>query len=121
MEIKEQYMTIAPASLEELYKSIIAYTQRIESSLDAAEIMAVIKERDEIGEGLVSDDGLIIHVINRKVKQDVITYFSLSKPINYCLKSLKKSFDLDKVVLLVVNPGHQLNKPKHLITFIMNN
>lgn len=120
MKIEEEYLRVKISKFSELKDCVINLTRKLEPSLSREEILADIKKRDEMGDGLVSTSILIIHVIDQKIKQDTIFYITLENKISYFSVSEKNDYQLAKVILLVINPKHNLTSANHLMNFIKN-
>ena len=120
LKIKEEYLRLKISKFSELKDCVINLTIKLEPSLSREEILADIKKRDEMGDGLVSTSILIIHVIDQKIKQDTIFYITLENKISYFSVSEKNDYQLAKVILLVINPKHNLTSANHLMNFIKN-
>ena len=120
LKIKEEYLRLKISKVSELKDCVINLTRKLEPSLSREEILADIKKRDEMGDGLVSTSILIIHVIDQKIKQDTIFYITLENKISYFSVSEKNDYQLAKVILLVINPKHNLTSANHLMNFIKN-
>ena len=108
LKIEEEYLRVKISKFSELKDCVINLTRKLEPSLSREEILADIKKRDEMGDGLVSTSILIIHVIDQKIKQDTIFYITLENKISYFSVSEKNDYQLAKVILLVINPKHNL-------------
>lgn len=120
LKIEEEYLRVKISKFSELKDCVINLTRKLEPSLSREEILADIKKRDEMGDGLVSTSILIIHVIDQKIKQDTIFYITLENKISYFSVSEKNDYQLAKVILLVINPKHNLTSANHLMNFIKN-
>lgn len=120
LKIEEEYLRVKISKFSELKDCVINLTRKLEPSLSREEILADIKKRDEMGDGLVSTSILIIHVIDQKIKQDTIFYITLENKISYFSVSEKNDYQLAKVILLVINPKHNLTSTNHLMNFIKN-
>ena len=120
LKIEEEYLRVKISKFSELKDCVINLTRKLEPSLSREEILADIKKRDEMGDGLVSSSILIIHVIDQKIKQDTIFYITLENKISYFSVSEKNDYQLAKVILLVINPKHNLTSANHLMNFIKN-
>lgn len=118
LKIKEEYLRLKISKFSELKDCVINLTRKLEPSLSREEILADIKKRDEMGDGLVSSSILIIHVIDQKIKQDTIFYITLENKISYFSVSEKNDYQLTKVILLAINPKHSLTNKNHLVNFI---
>lgn len=118
LKIKEEYLRLKISKFSELKDCVINLTRKLEPSLSGEEILADIKKRDEMGDGLVSSSILIIHVIDQKIKQDTIFYITLENKISYFSVSEKNDYQLSKVILLAINPKHSLTNENHLVNFI---
>lgn len=118
LKIKEEYLRLKISKFSELKDCVINLTRKLETSLSREEILADIKKRDEMGDGLVSSSILIIHVIDQKIKQDTIFYITLENKISYFSVSEKNDYQLTKVILLAINPKHSLTNKNHLVNFI---
>lgn len=120
LKIEEEYLRVKISKFSELKDCVINLTRKLEPSLSREVILADIKKRDEMGDGLVSTSILIIHVIDQKIKQDTIFYITLENKISYFSVSEKNDYQLAKVILLVINPKHNLTSANHLMNFIKN-
>lgn len=118
LKIEEEYLRVKISKFSELKDCVINLTRKLEPSLSREEILADIKKRDEMGDGLVSTSILIIHVIDQKIKQDTIFYITLENKISYFSVSEKNDYQLTKVILLAINPKHSLTNKNHLVNFI---
>ena len=118
LKIEEEYLRVKISKFSELKDCVINLTRKLEPSLSREEILADIKKRDEMGDGLVSSSILIIHVIDQKIKQDTIFYITLENKISYFSVSKKNDYQLTKVILLAINPKHSLTNKNHLVNFI---
>lgn len=118
LNINEKYMSLSAKDIDEVYDFIAKFVNDLEPALNKKRILEDIKKRNEMGEGLVSSRVLIIHIIDSKVVQDSIHYLTLKSTVKYFSVKEKSNFDLTKIVLLVVNPSHKLDKASHLLDFI---
>lgn len=118
LNINEKYMSLSAKDIDEVYDFIAKFVNDLEPALNKKRILEDIKKRNEMGEGLVSSRVLIIHIIDSKVVQDSIHYLTLKSTVKYFSVKEKSNFDLTKIVLLVVNPSHKLDKANHLLDFI---
>lgn len=118
LSINEKYMSLSAKDIDEVYDFIAKFVNDLEPALNKKRILEDIKKRNEMGEGLVSSRVLIIHIIDSKVVQDSIHYLTLKSTVKYFSVKEKSNFDLTKIVLLVVNPSHKLDKASHLLDFI---
>lgn len=118
MNIKEKYLSVQLKDSEDLYHYITCFVNNIESSLSKKEILKDIRKRDEMGEGLISSNGLIIHIIDTKISQNRIVYLSLKKKIEYFSKQEKRMFYIDTVIVLIVNPNYSITSSNHLKKFL---
>lgn len=118
LKIKEEYLRLKISKFSELKDCVINLTRKLERSLSRKEILTDIKKRDEMGNGLVSSSILIIHVIDQKIRQDTIFYITLENKISYFSVSEKNNYQLAKVILLAINPKHNLTNENHLMNFI---
>lgn len=118
LKIKEEYLRLKISKFSELKDCVINLTRKLERSLSRKEILTDIKKRDEMGNGLVSSSILIIHVIDQKIRQDTIFYITLENKISYFSVSEKNNYQLAKVILLAINPKHNLSSTNHLMNFI---
>ena len=120
LKIEEEYLRVKISKFSELKDCVINLTRKLEPSLSREEILADIKKRDEMGDGLVSTSILIIHVIDQKIKQDTIFYITLENKISYFSVSEKNDYQLAKVILLVINPKHNLTSANHLMLSLIH-
>lgn len=118
MNIKEKYLSVQLKDSEDLYHYITCFVNNIESSLSKKEILKDIRKRDEMGEGLISSNGLIIHIIDTKISQNRIVYLSLKKKIEYFSKQEKRMFYIDTVIVLIINPNYSITSSNHLKKFL---
>jgi len=118
LNIKEKYLSVQLKDSEDLYHYITCFVNNIESSLSKKEILKDIRKRDEMGEGLISSNGLIIHIIDTKISQNRIVYLSLKKKIEYFSKQEKRMFYIDTVIVLIVNPNYSITSSNHLKKFL---
>lgn len=118
MNIKEKYLSVQLKDSEDLYHYITCFVNNIESSLSKKEILKDIRKRDEMGEGLISSNGLIIHIIDAKISQNRIVYLSLKEKIEYFSKQEKRMFYIDTVIVLIINPNYSITGSNHLKNFL---
>ena len=118
MNIKEKYLSVQLKDSEDLYHYITCFVNNIESSLSKKEILKDIRKRDEMGEGLISSNGLIIHIIDTKISQNRILYLSLEEKIEYFSKQEKRMFYINTVIVLIINPNFSLTGSNHLKKFL---
>lgn len=118
MNIKEKYLSVQLKDSEDLYHFITRFVNNIESGLSKKEILKDIRKRDEMGEGLISSNGLIIHIIDTKISQNRILYLSLEEKIEYFSKQEKRMFYIDTVIVLIINPNFSLTGSNHLKKFL---
>ena len=118
MNIKEKYLSVQLKDSEDLYHFITRFVNNIESGLSKKEILKDIRKRDEMGEGLISSNGLIIHIIDTKISQNRILYLSLEEKIEYFSKQEKRMFYINTVIVLIINPNFSLTGSNHLKKFL---
>lgn len=118
MNIKEKYLSVQLKDSEDLYHFITRFVNNIESGLSKKEILKDIRNRDEMGEGLISSNGLIIHIIDTKISQNRIIYLSLKEKIEYFSKQEKRMFYINTVIVLIINPNFSLTGSNHLKKFL---
>lgn len=118
MNIKEKYLSVQLKDSEDLYHFITRFVNNIESGLSKKEILKDIRKRDEMGEGLISSNGLIIHIIDTKISQNRIIYLSLKEKIEYFSKQEKRMFYIDTVIVLIINPNYSITSSNHLKKFL---
>lgn len=105
-------------NIQYFYDDVCKIVNYIEPSFDNGEIMHLIKSRDQEGDGLVSDDSLIIHVISKKVKKNQAIYCYLRKTVSWHSSVTDLSARLNKAVILMVAPDLKNGELINLEDFI---
>lgn len=118
--ISETYSVLNNDGIDAFYNDIFTIVNYLEPSLSTDDIQKLIQSRDKLGDGLVSDDSLIIHVISEKVRKNQAVYCYLNKPVLW-----KSSFDnisaqIKKAMIIVISPTLKNGEAVHLEDFFNN-
>lgn len=118
MKAKEIYKQISYTNIEDLKDQLTNMILTVEPELTKKQILADIDSRNKLGEGLLAPTILSMHVIDDLVKVDAVFYVTLNKEMKYFSKVLDQSFNIKKLVMIVVNPKHKLDQLSNLKEFI---
>ncbi|KRO00834.1 hypothetical protein [Companilactobacillus kimchiensis] len=118
--VNERFCTLNANNITSLNKEVYKIVNFIEPTLKSDEIQRLIDKRNQLGDGLVNDDSLIIHVISKKVLDNIAIYGYLRKTIYWNSEFTNISVNLKKIVILVVNPNLKKGELINLEAFINN-
>ncbi len=107
-------------NINEFYSDVVHLVNKVEPSLNKDEVVKLIRSRDELGNGLVSENVLIVHVISNKIKNNRGIYCYLNNSVLW-----KSSFDdisanVNRAVILMVSPLLKNGKLMNLENFVNN-
>ncbi|MDB6255138.1 PTS sugar transporter subunit IIA [Lactobacillus amylovorus] len=118
MKIKEIFIDLSYEDDQQLLKNIANLILKYETNLTLKLILHDIDVRNKQGEGLMTPNVLSVHVQDELVDKDIVFYVTLDKKYKYFSKSLNQQFQIDKLVVIVVNPQHKLDHLSKLEDFI---
>ena len=120
MKAKEVFEKISYRNSQQLIEDITNLVLRYEPKLTKKIILHDIDVRNKQGEGLITPNILSMHVQDELVSDDAIFYVTLNKSFNYCSQNLQQEFQINKLVLIVINPCHKVDHLSKLKDFITN-
>jgi len=118
--ISEETKTLDCFDSKSFYNDVCKIVNYLEPSISEKESLNIIRSRDELGDGLVNDDSLIIHVISKKVRKNQAVYCYLNRPVNWQSSITDISAKIDKAVVLLVTPDLKEGELLNLENFIEN-
>jgi len=118
--IEEETKTINGSDTKSFYNDVCRIVNYLEPSIGEEESLEIIKSRDKLGDGLVSDDSLIIHIISKKVKKNQAVYCYLTSPVEWRSSITNMSAKINKAVILLVAPDLKDGELLNLENFIEN-
>lgn len=118
MKIKEITEELAYKDHQQLLIEITNLILQYESKLTRKMILHDIDIRNKEGEGIMSPKVLSLHVQDELVERDIAFYITLDKDFKYLSRQLDKKFKIRKLVVIVVNPNHQLDHLSKLEEFL---
>ena len=118
IKIKEIFIDLSYENDQQLLKNIANLILKYETNLTSKLILHDIDVRNKQGEGLMTPNVLSVHVQDELVDKDIVFYVTLDKKYKYFSKSLNQQFQIDKLVVIVVNPQHKLDHLSKLEDFI---
>lgn len=118
--IDEKKYLLNSIDINGFYDDVCRIVNYLEPSLSKNDTLTLIKNRDTLGDGLVSNDSLIIHVISKEITVDQAVYCSLGSPILWHSSVTNNSAELTKAVILMVTPDLKDGELLNLENFIEN-
>lgn len=120
MRIDERFEKISYTNQSNLIDQISDLVMKKEPKLSRTIILQDIDVRNKLGEGLMSPTVLSMHVQDQLVQHDMVLYINLNPSFSYSSKTLNQEFNINKLVIIVVNPEHKLDHLSKLEDFIEN-
>jgi mannitol/fructose-specific phosphotransferase system IIA component (Ntr-type) len=102
--IDEYYLHLEGKDIESLYDDVYHIVKNEEPNLNVEQIKNSISSRDDLGDGLVNDSSLIIHVINKKVNNNCVIYCYLKNKVFWQSEFSELKANLSRVMLIIINP-----------------
>ena len=120
MKIDERFEKISYTNQSNLIDQISDLIMKKEPRLSKKAILQDIDVRNKLGEGLMSLTVLSMHIQDKLVQHDMVLYINLNRSFSYSSMTLHQKFNINKLVIIVVNPEHQLDHLSKLEDFIEN-
>ncbi|WP_195701490.1 hypothetical protein [Companilactobacillus futsaii] len=98
--IDEYYLHLEGKDIESLYDDVYHIVKNEEPNLNVEQIKNSISSRDDLGDGLVNDSSLIIHVINKKVNNNCVIYCYLKNKVFWQSEFSELKANLSRVMLI---------------------
>lgn len=118
MKIGEYFERISYMNQQDLIDKISDLIIEKEPKLSEQQILQDIDVRNKLGEGLMSSTALSMHIQDKMVENDMVLYIRLNHSFSYFSATFQQNFEIDKLVVIVVNPNHQLGRLSKLEQFI---
>lgn len=118
MKIKEIFINLSYENNQKLHRDITNLVLKYESKLTLPMISHDINVRNQQGEGLMTPSVLSMHVQDELVDKDLVFYVTLDKNFDYFSRSLNQKFQVNKLVIIIVNPKHKLDRLSKMEAFI---
>lgn len=96
------------------------FLKKILSELTVYDIKQKIMEREQIGDTFVGNGTILLHVISKNIKQEIGLYLFLQKQIAWHSVYSDRDYQINRVIVLCVNPYYSLHHFKHLNWAIEN-
>lgn len=103
--IDEYYFSLKSNNIKSFYEDICCVVKNKEPNLTISQIKESISNRENLGDGLVDDTSLIIHVINDNVESNCVIYCYLKNELLWESNISKLKANLSKVMLIIINPN----------------
>nr|WP_257571328.1 PTS sugar transporter subunit IIA [Tetragenococcus halophilus] len=73
-----------------------------------------IMEREEIGDTFVGNGTILLHVISKKIKQEIGLYLFLQEQKRWHSIYSNHEYKINRVIILCINPQYQAHNFKYL-------
>ena len=117
-KVKEVESKLTYVDLHDLKETVIDLIQSVAPDVSEEDIQAEINNRNKQGEGLMSQNSLSLHIQDKRIDCDTVIYLRISPSFDYYSNFFEQKFQISKLVLIIVNPNHQLNRLTKLTSFI---
>ncbi|TSO25691.1 hypothetical protein [Lactobacillus sp. LL6] len=117
-KVNEIESCLTYTNLHDLKETVINLIQSVAPDVPEEDIQIEIDNRNKQGEGLMSQDSLSLHIQDRRINHDTVIYLKVSPSFDYYSRFFKQKFEISKLVLIIVNPNHQLDRLTKLTSFI---
>lgn len=92
----------------------VLFLKKIMSELSTDDMKQKIMEREEIGDTFIGNETVLLHVISKKIKQEIGLYLFLQEQKPWHSIYSNHDYKINRVIILCINPQYQAHNFKYL-------
>ena len=111
-ETRESYIILSKTN--DLLELSANYVHQLYPSFSVNYIKQKVMEREKVGSTYIGSGTILLHVISKKIMQEIGLYLFLLQKITWVSKFDQKKHKITKIIILCINPNHLRHNFAHL-------